>query len=608
MARRNDSWWRDGASDPVQLITGHVSRILEQQSSRRDESELYLKLYNLGDVDGSEGTKTSSTLRVATDGRVRFNLLRAVAAPFRAHLGSITPRVKCQTSGATWSLIKKAHAFELAIASVFDDNALHDTVKQVFIDACTNPLGAVKVFDGGDGKVRLERVFPGEVLVDRDDGYYGAPRVMYQCKLYPKDVLYDIYPEKADIIDTASAGDARTAFGWLPGWSIGDDQAFVIEGWRLPRFDRETGEYVDGRHAIVLTSGALVEPEDYTLPTFPIVVYRWARRSFGFGGIPLAEDIRSAMETVRYYDLRIEDAMFNVSRIKVMAEEGAIIDTFNDDPADVYTYKRGQNPPTIHAPNVIPAELIQLRQQAIDEAYRQHGLNELIMQGQRPAGVNSGAAMRELQDQNSQRFKDKIQEIEKFYVDIASQVIATIIDMDQRGDLDPFKIKLNKGRRLDIKEINWKDIDFGTESYWLEMSPASSLPTSSAGRMQTINDWLQMGIIDVQEARELFQLPDLDAASSYALAAYYNTLDAIEDIVEDGVYNYPEPTDDLEFQHKRAIEAYNKYKRLGLEEEKLDLLLKLANDSLDLLTQAQAESQPQPMPQPTAPEAVPVAQ
>lgn len=580
-------WYHKGSeSDAANLISSEVRRILGDLSGRREDDRLYLDIMSNCDPVGNDGTAQGEQLLAApaVDGRVRFNLIRAFVNTLRSHLGATDLSVKCVTNGAEWSQIKRAHYFELFIDSIAEDNKLHELVKEVFTDAATVPIGAVKLI-ADDGRIKIERVHPEEILVDVDEGYYGTPRNMYQIKNMSREDLLELFPDSEDVIERADKGSINEAFSWLPGWSLGTDRVQVVEAWHLPY--RRGGKYLGGRHMIVTTAGILLD-EDYPIPTFPIIVYRWEKRPFGFYGMSVAEDLRLAHETVRYFDIRVQDALYNISRIKIIAEDTARVETFDDDPANVYLYPAGNKPPQVFAPSVIPIELLQFRTATIMEARDQVGINEMMQKGEKPAGVTAAIAMRELQDMYSQRFKDKIEEIESFYLDVARGIIRLAIWMDSRGELQPVRAKITKGRRTESLNIKFKDISMDDEEYWLQMGKSSSLPKSTAARKQTVQDWLDSGLIDLNEARELMGFPDLDRFTEMKLSAYHEALDKIEEIIEEGIYTTPEVVDDLALQHKLGIQAYHLYRRLKVPYERLELLIQLANESLDLLTSAAA--------------------
>lgn len=590
MAQIFEKWYRDeSAPDAANLICESVRKILSDLSGRRLDDRLYLDIMNNKDPSGNDGVTEGEQLlsAPAVDGRVRFNLIRSCVNTLRAHVGATDLSVKCVTDGAMWSQIRRAKLFELFVGSIAEDNNLKDLMKEVFTDAATVPIGVLKVF-GEDGRIRIERVHPEEILVDVDEGYYGRPRTIYQVKNMSREELLEMFPDREEAIERGDKGSLSEAFSWLPGWTLGEDRIQVVEAWRLPF--RKDGKYSGGKHTMVTTAGVLMS-EEYVIPTFPFVVYRWEKRSFGFYGMSIAEDLRLAHETVRYFDIRVQDALYNVSRVKIMCEENSNIETLDDDPSNVYEYKAGMKPPMVFAPSVVPMELLQLRENSIKEGREQLGINDMMIQGEKPAGVTAAVAMRELQDVYSQRFKDKIQEIEKVYIEVARQIIRTAIWMDEMGELKPVRAKVSKGRLTEVKKIKFKDVSMDDEEYWLQMTPASSLPKSSAGRTQTVRDWLDTGLIDMNEARQLLGFPDLDSYTNFRLAAYHEALDKIEEIIEDGVYTTPEATDDLALQHKLGIQAYNYYRRLGVEPERLELLVRMANESLDMLTTASASMQ-----------------
>jgi hypothetical protein len=78
-------------------------------------------------------------------------------------------------------------------------------------------------------------------------------------------------------------------------------------------------------------------------------------------------------------------------------------------------------------------------------------------------------------------------------------------------------------------------------------------------------------------------------------------------IIDEGEYQPPEPTDDLQLAKEMVIEYIQRYRQLGLEDEKLDMLRNF-NSQLDTYlekaeqqqaaTQAALQPQAAPMPAP----------
>jgi hypothetical protein len=574
---RTSRWYDDNCSNPADCIRRDVERIIEQHKDRRLEDSDYLRIHNHRDPVGTG----RSTGYIDPTSRVRYNLFRAAVTTCRATIGSTKPAIKFGTTNAAWSLMRRAKAREQAVRAVFDDNRVYDIFKEIFTDALlTSGPGAMKVYGEG-GRVKIERVTPGELLVDRDQGYYRCPQDLYQIKPIEKDELYRLYPDKENVIDSASVGCAHDAFDWLPTWDVGVNQVLVTEAWHLPsRVDDSTWE--GGYHIITATSGILLDREDYNYPEYPFAYYRWEKRSFGWPGMSLCEELRGHYETIAYLDNRIQEILYNLSRTKMFVAKGTVVDNITDDPRDVIEID-GAQPYQIYSPNVVPSELITIRRETIEDALRQIGVNEMTMTGTRPPGDWSGIALQELKDSSSQRFKDKLEDIERFYIDLGSAIVRCIEQMSDAGELKKFKVRVVRGSRYQTNEIDWSKNQMDADEYWVEANASSSLPQSSAGKMATIQAWQQMGWIDQQQARELMNLPDLESENSLYLAPYYEALDKIEDIVEDGRYTMPDGADDLETTLRLTIGSYNKFKRMNLQQDRLDMLLQLADDCQRLM-------------------------
>jgi hypothetical protein len=467
--------------------------------------------------------------------------------------------------------VRKAQKCEQAVNAVFYDQHYHRLSQQVFVDAAVCSLGAIKVYNR-DGKVVLERVFPGELLVDVREGYYGKPPNLYQVKLVDKSALKDHYPKASYEIDSSNSGDMGL-FEWL-GYESTADQVLVMEGWHLPD---ATGK--GGRHLIAVRNGVLFE-EKWTRDHFPFAEYRWERRQAGWYGMGIVEELRIHQRSLNYIDTRIREMMHINSRSTLVVSTKAKpnLDHLANDPRMVLQISGMQEKPYLWTANAVPSEWWQERENIIKSAFLQIGVNRMQMAGEKPPGIQAAVALRELNDQGSQRFRIKIQDHEQLSIDTAKLIICEFKDMAEKGELKSIKAKFKKRQTTLLEDIDWKEVALDDDEYRLEVQSASSLPDSTPGRIQTVQDWYQAGFITQQEAKALLDFPDLDAYKSLDLASYEIILDSIESIIEDGEYVFPEPTDDLELAIKLATQSYNKYRLRKAPGESLELLLQYIDD------------------------------
>jgi hypothetical protein len=141
--------------------------------------------------------------------------------------------------------------------------------------------------------------------------------------------------------------------------------------------------------------------------------------------------------------------------------------------------------------------------------------------------------------------------------------------------------------------IDWKkDIkNTKADEFVMQCFPVSRLPRDPSGRLQTVQEYVQAGFMSSQRARRELDFPDLDSSESLATSQEDMAIKVLDGIIDDGEYTSPEPTDDLRLFKEMTLGYIQRYRLLGLEDEKLAMLRQF-NAQLDTLTQA---SQPPPM-------------
>jgi hypothetical protein len=567
----------------------------------RTDERHFAAMYGMRDVTQSDRVVARKTSELA---RFKFNIGRSVVNTAANHIASKRPKPKFQTDDANWALVRKAQGCEQAVKGIFESNDAYGLGKDIFVDAAVTNIGAMLVYSD-QGRVKLERVFPGELIVDEREGYYGAPRTMYRVKLVDRAVLEERFAEtlkkfgdKAGKVRGKCDDDIVRHIDRMTPYESTVDQVAVIECWRLGTTKDKDGRW-NGRHLICTSDETLLD-EEYARERFPIVCFRFTKRQTGFYGCGLVEELRGHQGSLNYIHLKLADIIHNVSRSKLVTQVGPkgqrVRSTHLDnDPTTITEVPYGVQAPTVQAQNAVPPELFAWRREIIEDAYAQIGYSMMAATGQIPKGVESGAAMREADDIGSRRFAMVVQAYEQFFVDVARVIIDELREMDENGELEPISAVIRKGSRARVELIKWRDVALAENEFTLSVTPASSLPDSTAGRTATVIDWMNAGLCTQQEAKALLDHPDLERFKSLDLAAYEVVLDTIENIIEDGSYYPPEPTDDLELALKLATQSYSKFRLRSVPQSRLDLLLQYLDDVQNLLGLA-APAAPQVVP------------
>jgi hypothetical protein len=252
-------------------------------------------------------------------------------------------------------------------------------------------------------------------------------------------------------------------------------------------------------------------------------------------------------------------------------------------------------PHTIAPPQVHPEVYANTRDMKA-ASFEESGLSRMAAQSTKPAGLDSGASIREYRDATTQRFATQEEAFERFVLDTHWLMIYWC---KQLGAKAP---DIYRQSRYGSKPIKWSDVDMGDVR--IQIVAASTLPRTPAGRTQTVLEWAQAGVISQEEARRLMGHPDLERA----LSLYTSALESIEEdleAIEDGKAVAPEPFDNLRMAVWRATAEYHLIRKAGAPERVLEALRQYITQAayLESTRAANANAAPQGAPAEPAPQA-----
>lgn len=510
---RLPSWWQ--AEDREELLASvlkTVQQVWEADSERRRCLERSARLYGpglgLGRWQGEAGRY----------GALSLNVVRALCQTASAKLlETAPPRAQYVTDEADWDTQRRAKGTsQLAEAALyrtaFDEQARGDTLLSAALGtACS------KILEGHDGLPCVERVFPWELLVDSKDGFDGKPRSLYQIAPIDREALRARFaPEDDDESEEAHA--LRAAIEEAEGAGLDAtesddsviDEVVLLEAWHLPS-SRGAG---DGRHVIFTDHGILVD-EPWEESSFPFAFFRWTRPLTGFWSPGVGDEIWTLQYEINLVLERIRQMLHTVAVPRVWLEEGSAAS-----PASLTNeilarhYYRGAKP-IIETARAVAPELWQYLEYLWSKAYALLGISELAASAMKPAGVDSGKALRIYADLTSGRLRGWSLAWQAYYLQVSEQLVALLRRGSRRGRaelsyLDPQSRRL---RRVRVADVALKE---GT--YAVQCLPVSSLPSTPAARVQVLDEWLNSGLVDVPTYKRLLDVPDLGAETALELA------------------------------------------------------------------------------------------
>lgn len=565
----NRRWWeikkaKEGEyeEDLPGTIAAIVSNIRDRSTVIETQRQMSARLYGNLPVMGPNGisftrTTTASPIR----DRITYNLIQSCVDTATAKSSKNHPKPYFLTNGGNYKERRKAKKLNRFVEGLFYECQARVLCPQAFRFSAVLGDGLIKVYPK-NGRVAWEHALPSEVYVDEIEGFYGHPRQMHQVKAVDRQVMIEAYPDDAVKIRLAAKINTDRVQDAV---SFVSDQVAVAESWHLPSGPKAK----DGRHIISVSTVVLLD-EPYEHDFFPFARMPWSPRLWGFWSIGLAEQLQSLQLELNKLLWLVQRSYHLMGTFKIwLSHDSKVsVEHLNNDIGSII---RGSMKPEYLTPQVVPAEYYAHIERIVRLAYDQSGVSQLSATSAKPAGLDSGKALREYNDIENDRWQTIGQAYETLHLDLARLSIECVRDIvkDQRSKKErgTYKVKTPASRFLD--EIDWSDIDLDEDAYTMQVFPISSLPQDPAGRLQTVQEYMQAGLVDQRTGKKLLNFPDLEAQDSLASAVEERIDKILDQIVEGGEFDPPDPFMDLQLARQMALEVYNAGARDGLEEDRL---------------------------------------
>ena len=569
-------WWLASKNNLYQELFAYVSALDNRQTYREADNLRFARLYGNYQQMGL-GAYSYSRIEASysVTNSVTLNVIQSLIDTVVSKITKNKPKATFLTSGGDFSLQRKAKKLTKFVEGIYSYSEFYEKATMAFQDACIFGTGCIKIFIE-NGQIKTERVIISEIKVDDIEAYYGKPRQLHQEKFIEKSVLKAMFPEHEAQIDVASYPDSQS-YGQS---ATAKDMIKVIESWHL----RSGPDAKDGKHTICISTVTLFE-EDYEKDYFPFVFFKWGERPVGFFGQGLCEQLQGIQLEINKILRTIQVSMHLVSVPKLLVEASSKIVSAHLNNRIGGVIKYAGTPPAYAPLGSIPPDLFSHLDRLYQRAYEISGISQLSAQSLKPSGLDSGKALREFNDLETERFMSVAKRYEKAFMDAAE----IIIDMakglyESEGD---FKVKAKDGKF--VETISWKDVNMDADKYLMQIFPTSALSSTPAARLADIQDLVGAGFIDKQDALKLLDFPDLEASMNLLNADSTNLEQMIETMMDRGEYFPPEPYQNLENAIRKTQQAYLMFKVQGAPQDRLELLRQFMEDCQNLLQRAQEE-------------------
>jgi hypothetical protein len=539
--------WYDEKSivNPGQALWSRFDHVLSLSRLRVELDRFHCSLYHDRAYQGFGGNLSAA--EAFLDGmaeKLNENVIFRVVQVLTAKLARQRPKPTVLTDGANWALQQRAKQYDKFIWATLHDQRVYELQRSSDLKMLLAGTGVIYV-GSEDGELVLEDVPPWELFVDPAESRYGKPRTLYRRSFIDRGQLVDQYPKHEREITEAGAASLSDAFAATGREDA--DMVPVITGWRLGSKEKP------GKVGVAIEGQLLGELGEYKRDRFPFAVSRYAIAPEGFFGIGVVSQLVGLQVEHNRTLASRQHALRKLGAPHYAVERGSKIvkASISNRMEDVIEYT-GQ-PPHVLTPGVINPETFQHGDRVKSAIFQNGGVSELAASAMKPAGLNSGKAIRAYADMQDDGLHDVMLRREQQILDVAELILDELEDLSEAGE----SVSATYVSSFGIEKIQFDDVKMDRDSMKLKVQPTSALSTSLAGKLEDLMDLRELGIVtDPQQMQELLQLPDLETNANRQNAMP----DLIRHILEDEILGkgksvVPEPTWNLDLCLKLSIET-----------------------------------------------------
>jgi hypothetical protein len=587
-------WWLAEDDEHLAVELCQTAAYLKtNQTYRMRQLGCDIRLYAGLPIYSYAGSNVSRLDRSRTlpDDKPTFNLISSCVDTLLSRITQSEPQPKFLTDGADYRQRHLAQQLNQFILGEFYQTQAYEKGRKMFRDGLVTGTGCLKIFEGDDHKVCVERRLQTNLFFDENGAIDGKPQEMYELALVDRAKLISENPKEKKIIENTpnsypdnSPDSGRTT----------SDQIMVVEGWKLPSGpDPEAPGYYPGRHTLATVNGVIFD-EPFIKPKFPFVFFHYDDAFMGFWSRGIATRQFGTQLTLNRIMYTISKAITLVGVPRIFQDSRCKVPTahHNNEIGVIIRGDFSQGKPTYEVAPCNAPEMYEERDRLIQYGFQSEGISSMQATSQKPAGLNSGEAIRSYDDMNTDRFASVAKKYSNVYKELAYLVTDIAMDIAKRDG----KYQTVYPNKDGTKEIDLPAMKFLKDPFVIQCFDESSLPRDPAGRKETVTEQVQAGMLTIKEGRRLLRFPDLEQNEKLDNASEERIFKILDMIVEDGKYTAPDAFIDLQLATQLTVQYINLYLAANLEEKKADMLRDWFSACQALIQAAQPPPMPQPMP------------
>ena len=502
------------------------------------------------------------------------NVVQAVTDTLVARIGSMKPKATIYTRGADFDVYRRGRQLDKYLWGTFQQLGIHALGRKIFRDALVYGTGFLKLFLDANNELCAERVNPDEIVVDqRECVSSDYPLQMHHRRLVSRQALIAKYPQsKQLILDAQSEGFQYTSYH-----TPNEEHLVYIESWCM------------GKQYTAVIENATLHTEPYTHDRAPIIPLRWADGLSGFYGRSIVTDLIGYQIRLNKLNNAIDAGQDLMCVPRLFVDQGSsVLDTRFDNQAGKIIKYRGKIPEAITWA-AFNAEIYNERERLWTRAHESQGVSIMASTNKLPgqARLDSSDALREYNAISDERFNDRVQSLEEWYLAIAEESIR-LSAAAYKGHKKNLKTSWRSANL--VEQIDWKSCDMDRDKYVMHISASSVLNMTPAARRDKLNFWLDRQLITPEQYKGWSGEPDLESIAELSSGGHDALMADIEAMMKGETDRGPDPNSDLASDIATVNATRAHIKSLGAPEDILQVF------DIWLLTAEALVNQPVPAP------------
>lgn len=596
----NRAWWGMKPDDAAKAVTATLLTWFTHQRWRTNDYAYFARMYsNLPALSGGSNASLGARRNGVRSQRLNFNAVQSALDTFKSKMVKNPVRPEFVANDGDYSTMHQAQQLTTFTDGIFYETKFPKKARVAVRDSGMWGDGLIHWYHE-NGKVKCRRVVPVEFWVDETECELAEPTQAFIAMQCDRAKAAALYPDHADyILNEAKRVDLR-------GGPVDShaDLITIVHGWHLP-----SGPDADDGKVIVCVDEKCLNANEGELRAwehdrFPVERLPFCERPVGYfaqGGI---EQCAGQQRYLNRLFAMVEESHRLGGTFRWWCKTGAniVLDHITN---EIGAILRSDDKPEDLLPGLVQPEIYQQIIVTIQRIYDQWGVSAMDAKAEKPKGELSGEALRLLSEVGTERLMDFGRAYEEFHLANAELAIMTLQDCLKENGKSSYSVSVPNGQSLTIidwKEIKLKDID----GFRVQCFSTSSLPQDVSGRIQTIQDLIQAGMLDQDTGFDLLNFPDLKRVQTLRTSQRKWVVKRLDAIVNEGIYHGPvENRDNYGLCATIGLDYYARGQVQSLGEDRLMLLARWIDASATLL---KASQPPAPQgPPPAVPEAPPVS-